>query len=99
MVACQQDQAEQTAIVEVGDIVTDQTLQAIDIGQVLAGVAVRTGTQADQVDAEYADVTDSAQLPSGAAGFGGRTILTEDRQGGHAGAKVTAVSDNRRGLH
>jgi hypothetical protein len=49
----------QTAIVELGDIVTDQTLQAIDIGQVLAGVAGRTGTQADQVDAEYADVTNN----------------------------------------
>src|ERR1700757_3098401 len=98
MVASQQDQAEQAAIVELGEVVTDQPLQPIDVGQVLVGVARRTRAQAHQVDAEYADVTDGTQLPSDAAGFSGRTLLAEDRQGGHAGAEVPAVSDNRRGL-
>ena len=105
MVACQQDQAEQPAIVKLGDIAfgafvgaNGQTFQAIDIGDEVVSVARRAGAQAHQVDAEYADVADGAQLPSGAAGFQGWTLLTEDRQGRHAWTEESAIADNRRGL-
>ena len=56
MVTCQQDQACEPAIIELGKITARELLQTIDIGDEVVSVAVRACAQTNQVDAEHADV-------------------------------------------